>query len=168
MKERSAAFAVGAAGYPCLEILARGHSHWSMAVLGGVCVMALVWIARHCAGLPLVAQAALGAAFITASEFAVGLVVNLALGWEVWDYSREFANVLGQICPLFSFFWFLLCLPVLGALRYRQRRDKARPAATGAPRRAACRRRAKAPGAQAAAPLPPARGGRMDTGAQNT
>lgn len=118
MKRQAAAFMAGAAGYPCIEILARGHSHWSMAVLGGVCVMALAWIARRFPGLPLAAQAALGAAFITAAEFAVGAVVNLALGWQVWDYSREFANVLGQICPLFSFFWFLLCLPVLGALKY--------------------------------------------------
>ena len=98
MKEKATAFAVGATGYPCIEILARGHTHWSMAL-----------------------QAALGTAFITAAELAVGLVVNRALGWQVWDYSREFGNVLGQICPLFSFYWFLLCLPVFGLLRLAAR-----------------------------------------------
>lgn len=122
MKEKAGAFALGALGYPCIEIAARGHSHWTMALLGGVCVLALVWIARRFAQLPLFAQAAIGASFITASEFLVGLIVNCALGWAVWDYSREFGNVLGQICPLFSFFWFLLCLPVLGALRLLTRR----------------------------------------------
>ena len=94
MKEKATAFAVGAAGYPCIEILARGHTHWSMALLGGACVLALV--------------------------------VNLALGWQVWDYSREFGNVLGQICPLYSFFWFLLCLPVFVLLRLAARRKAKR------------------------------------------
>ena len=121
MKEKSAAFAVGAVGYPCIELAARGRTHWSMPLLGGICVLALLWIARRFPTMPLVGQAVLGAGFITAAEFTVGLLVNLWLGWRVWDYSREFANVLGQICPLFSFFWFLLCLPVLAALRLRWR-----------------------------------------------
>ena len=92
-----------------------------MALLGGICVLALVWIARRYPGMNIAVQAALGTAFITAAEFAVGLVVNRALGWQVWDYSREFGNVLGQICPLFSFYWFLLCLPVFGLLRLAAR-----------------------------------------------
>ena len=120
MKQKSAAFAVGAVGYPCIELAVRGRTHWSMALLGGVCVLALVWIARRFPAMPLVGQAAMGAAFITAAEFAVGALVNLWLGWRVWDYSREFANVCGQICPLFSFFWFLLCIPVLAALKRRR------------------------------------------------
>lgn len=122
MKKWAGAFAVGAAGYPCIEIAARGHSHWTMALLGGICVAALVWIAQRYAHWPLAGQAALGAALITALEFATGVLVNRILGWEVWDYSREFANIGGQICPLFSFLWFLLCLPVLGALRIWVRR----------------------------------------------
>ena len=121
MKEKATAFAVGATGSPCIEILARGHTHWSMALLGGICVLALVWIARRYPGMNIAVQAALGTAFITAAELAVGLVVNRALGWQVWDYSREFGNVLGQICPLFSFYWFLLCLPVFGLLRLAAR-----------------------------------------------
>lgn len=119
MREKSTAFAVGAVGYPCIELAARGRTHWSMALLGGICVLALVWIARRFPAMPLVGQAMMGAGFITAAEFAVGALVNLWLRWQVWDYSREFANVLGQICPLFSFFWFLLSLPVLAALKSR-------------------------------------------------
>lgn len=122
MREKTAAFAVGAAGYPCIEVLARGYTHWTMAVLGGVCVLALVWIARRLPAAPVAAQALVGAAFITAAEFAVGVVVNLALGWQVWDYRREFGNILGQICPLYSFYWFLLCLPVFSLLRFARRR----------------------------------------------
>ena len=40
-------------------------------------------------------------------DSCVGVVVNLWYGWHVWDYSREPGNLLGQICPLFSFIWFL-------------------------------------------------------------
>ena len=60
MKEKATAFAVGATGYPCIEILARGHTHWSMALLGGICVLALVWIARRYPGMNIAVQAALG------------------------------------------------------------------------------------------------------------
>ena len=60
-------------------------------------MLALVWIARRYPGMNIAVQAALGTAFITAAELAVGLVVNRALGLQVWDYSREFGNVLGQI-----------------------------------------------------------------------
>ena len=66
MKEKATAFAVAATGYPCIEILARGHTHWSMALLGGICVLALVWIARRYPGMNIAVQAALGTAFITA------------------------------------------------------------------------------------------------------
>ena len=56
---------------------------------------------------------------------AVGLVVNLGLGWQVWDYGKEFGNFLGQICPLFSFYWFLLCYALLGGIRLVRRRREA-------------------------------------------
>ena len=62
-------------------------------------------------------QAALGASFITGAEFLTGAVVNLWLGWNVWDYAGETGNLLGQICPLFSFYWFCLCCAVFGVLR---------------------------------------------------
>ena len=57
-----------------------------------------------------------GAGVITAVEFTIGCVVNLNLGWNVWDYGHMPGNVLGQICPFFCCLWFLLCLPVFGLL----------------------------------------------------
>lgn len=50
---------------------------------------------------------------MTTFEFCVGMMVNVWYGWHVWDYSREPGNLLGQVCPLFSFAWFLLCLAIL-------------------------------------------------------
>ena len=69
------------------------------------------------ARLPLIAAATAGALTITAYEFFVGLIVNLRLGWDVWDYSSVPFNILGQICPVYTMIWFLLCLIFLGLLR---------------------------------------------------
>lgn len=117
MKRQAAIFCTGAAGYSALEVLVRGHTHWTMTLLGGACLVGLCLLGRAWAARPLWAQAAAGAAGITAAELAVGLVVNLALGWNVWSYEAEFGNLLGQICPLYSFYWFCLCWAVLGIRR---------------------------------------------------
>ena len=53
---------------------------------------------------------------ITGIELVFGLVFNRVLQLGVWDYSAQWGNVLGQICPLFTFLWFLLCIPVFGML----------------------------------------------------
>ena len=47
----------------------------------------------------------MGAVIATLAEFFTGCVVNLWLGWNVWDYSDMWGNVLGQICPAFSLLW---------------------------------------------------------------
>ena len=46
-----------------------------------------------------------GALIATAAEFVTGCVVNLWLGWGVWDYSALPGNLLGQICPQFTLLW---------------------------------------------------------------
>ena len=50
---------------------------------------------------------------ITIVELFTGIVVNLWMRWNVWDYSGQWMNFLGQVCPLFSFFWFVLTFPLL-------------------------------------------------------
>ena len=69
-------------------------------------------------------RALIGATLITAVEFLVGSVVNLWLGWQVWDYSARFCNIYGQICPLFSGLWFLLCLPLMSFMTVINRREQ--------------------------------------------
>ena len=53
-------------------------------------------------------QMAIGAIIITALEFIVGVIVNLILKWNIWDYSMLPFNILGQISLPFSLIWFLL------------------------------------------------------------
>ena len=105
-------FIVGAAGYAGVEYLYRGYTHWTMVLTGGACLLAF-YCYTETKDTPLLVQAAAGACIVTVFEFCVGVVVNLWYGWHVWDYSREPGNLLGQICPLFSFIWFLLCLIIL-------------------------------------------------------
>ena len=43
----------------------------------------------------------------------MGFFVNILLAWNVWDYSDQAIHLFGQICPLYSALWFLLCIPCL-------------------------------------------------------
>lgn len=62
---------------------------------------------------PILAKAAVGALIITVFEFFVGLVVNVWYQWDVWDYTKLPGNIMGQICPKYSFIWFVICVTVL-------------------------------------------------------
>lgn len=97
--------------YIITELLWRGSSHWSMFFLGGLCFLVIGLINEKNGGrLPLVFQMLLSAAIITAMEFAVGYIVNIRLGMDVWDYSGLPHNFMGQICLLYSVLWFFLSL----------------------------------------------------------
>lgn len=115
MLYNSILFTFGALGYGLLEVAWRGHTHWSMLLLGGLCLVLLYHLAQR--ALPLLVQCALGAACITLLELATGLVCNRLLGLAVWDYSREWGNFYGQICPKYTLLWFLLCLPIFALFR---------------------------------------------------
>lgn len=107
------AFAIGAVGYSAIELLYRRRTHWTMAVTGGLCFMLMHKVCRKYRAKPLLFKCAVGAGVITAIELAVGMVVNRVLKWGVWDYSGNFLNFKGQICPLFTGMWFLLGVPMV-------------------------------------------------------
>lgn len=99
-------FDVGGLLYVLLELLWRGRSHWTMFVLGGLCFVALGLINEVLPwDMPLWQQMLLGACIVTALEFLTGCMVNLWLGWDVWDYSGLPGNILGQISPQFFALW---------------------------------------------------------------
>lgn len=110
IKEYFMCFALGAVIYGLIEVVARGYTHWTMALTGGV-VMVLMSMINRSRELNLAVRCLLGAAVITCLEFGVGMVVNVALGWEVWDYSDKLFNIYGQICPQFTLGWFFLSIP---------------------------------------------------------
>lgn len=97
---------VGGLLYVVLELVWCGRSHWTMFLLGGICFVALGLINEFLPwSMALWKQILIGAAIVTVLEFLTGCVVNLWLGWNVWDYSRLPGNILGQICPKYCILW---------------------------------------------------------------
>lgn len=98
----------GGAVYMGIEILWRGHTHWTMGVLGGVCFALIGLLDEWQDHPPMLLQMVQGAAIVTALELLVGLIVNRWLGWDVWDYSDMPGNLWGQVCPQFAAAWLVL------------------------------------------------------------
>lgn len=97
---------VGGVIYIALEFAWRGRSHWTMFILGGVCFVALGMINEVIPwDMSILLQTLIGAGIVTALEFGVGCIVNLWLGWNVWDYGGLPGNILGQICPQYCLVW---------------------------------------------------------------
>lgn len=98
--------ATGGLLYVILELVWRGRSHWTMFMLGGLCFVVLGLINEVLPwDMPLWQQVLVGAAIVTVQEFVIGCVVNIWLGWSVWDYSGLPGNILGQICPQYCLLW---------------------------------------------------------------
>ncbi len=49
----------------------------------------------------------MGAA-MTVIEYIAGLIFIKGMGIKLWDYSNQWGNLQGIICPLFSFFWLVV------------------------------------------------------------
>ena len=104
-------FFVGATIYVIIENLYRGYSHWTMFLLGGICFIALGLINEVIPwDMPLLLQMLVGGVIITILEFITGCVVNLWLGWNVWNYSELPFNLWGQISLFSSIVWVGLSL----------------------------------------------------------
>ena len=82
-----------------------------MGICGGICFLGIYLFQLFFPRLHAVKKCLYGSLFITLNEFITGCIVNLALGWDVWDYSHLIFNVKGQVCLLYSILWFLLCIP---------------------------------------------------------
>lgn len=103
-------FIIGGLTYILIELAWRGRSHWTMFLLGGVCFLYAGAQNEYIAWeYPLWKQILRVDIFVVLAEFLTGCIVNLWLGWNVWDYGKEPLNLLGQICPKFALLWIPLC-----------------------------------------------------------
>lgn len=46
---------------------------------------------------------------MTILEFIAGIIFIKGMHVKLWDYDNEWGNILGIICPKFSFYWAVLC-----------------------------------------------------------
>ena len=110
-------FFLGGTAYMLIEILWRGYTHWTMGICAGICFVGIYWFEQKHPQANLFLKCLFGVFFIAANEFVAGCIVNIILGWHVWDYSNMPLNLLGQVCLPFLFLWFLLCFPAFLAAR---------------------------------------------------
>lgn len=99
--------------YVTIELLYRGHTHYSMFIVGGICGVLIGLINDNTPDMPLLPQCVLGAVIITVIELLTGLFLNVYLGLNVWDYSNQPFNFMGQICPQFCIIWCILSILVI-------------------------------------------------------
>lgn len=114
--------AIGGLLYVLIEYLWRGYSHWTMFIVGGLAFWMIGCINEYIEwSMPLWKQMAIGSLIVTCLEFISGFLINIVLGWQVWDYSNLPFNILGQICLPFSTIWFFISFLAIVAddyLRY--------------------------------------------------
>lgn len=114
--------------YFLIEVVFKTLNHEPEKISWTMLIVAIVLsIPLECCGeglpwdMPLVLQAIICTAIITATEFVVGVFLNICLDMGVWDYSHLPGNILGQICPQFMCVWYLLSfifIPVFDWIKY--------------------------------------------------
>lgn len=105
-------FTFGYGAYSAIELAWRRYTHFTMGIAGGICFTSLYHIYSKLKSASLFRKCLIGALVITAVEFGFGVILNLGLRLNIWDYSGMPLNILGQVCPLYSFLWLLLCIPI--------------------------------------------------------
>ena len=95
-------FLMGYFLYAFVEVVSRGYTHWTMCLTGGAALTMLYFISRSPA-MTLIRCCIIGAAAITAIEFAVGIFDNLIMHWHVWiiPTNRSTFSVRSVPCLLF-------------------------------------------------------------------
>ena len=92
--------------YYGIELIYRGHSHWTMAILGGLCFIAINAFVRYWPhNFGLVRLVIVGVLIVTWLELIAGIILNIWLGMAIWDYSMLPLNFMGQVSLIYSLLW---------------------------------------------------------------
>lgn len=114
------AFFIGAVGYPLLELAARGRTHYSMALAGGLSMALIARVSRMRGSM--LGRMLLCGLGVTAIEYGCGRVWNRR--WQVWDYRRQPMNYQGQICLPYTALWCALSGVALNIMSLSKRRSR--------------------------------------------
>ena len=101
-------FLIGGFLYCCIEVIARGFSHISMLIAGGLAFVLIGNLNKTRKDMSLIGQMFISMIIITFIELFTGIIVNKIMGLDVWDYSNLPYNFQGQICLLFMNIWLFL------------------------------------------------------------
>jgi len=116
-------FLTGGILYLIIEILWRGHTHWTMGVVGGLCFILIGAINEFFPwNMSLILQGIIGSIIVTIVEFLSGIILNVWLNLNIWDYSNLPFNIMGQICLPFIIAWIglsIIAVLVDDWLRYK-------------------------------------------------
>ena len=101
-------FAIGGLIYYLIECAARGYSHWTMFVVGGLCFVIIGLLNEwYTEDMLFEVQTLIGSFVITALEFISGYILNIILHLNIWDYSQHMFNLYGQICLHHCIFYWI-------------------------------------------------------------
>ena len=90
-----------------------GNGGWAnivMLPIGGLCgvlVGSLHKIPRFYS-MRVITQALLGTCIVLTIELLTGIVLNRWLGLQIWDYTGQPGNIMGQICLPYGVLWFAI------------------------------------------------------------
>jgi len=100
--------------YYFIELIYRGYSHYTMILVGGFCFICIGLLNEFYAyKMPLIKQMIISSVIVTAIEFIAGIILNIWLKLDIWNYGNLKFNLLGQISLRTSVIWFLLTLPAI-------------------------------------------------------
>ncbi len=115
-------FFIGGTLYLLIELISRrGDTHWTMGIVGGICFVLIGMLNEFLPKSPFWLQALFGGVIVTIVELISGILINLVFQLDVWDYSNEAYQILGQVCLPFSMLWCILsgfAIILDGYLRY--------------------------------------------------
>lgn len=100
--------------YYFIELIYRGYSHYAMILVGGLCFICIGLLNElYTYKIPLIKQMFISSLIVTVIELIAGVVLNMWLKLDIWDYSTLRFNILGQISLQTSVVWFFLALPAI-------------------------------------------------------
>lgn len=110
--------------YMVLEGVWRGWTHISMLAVGGVSAFLIGRLNEHPQfyDKKMWQECIIGTGMVLVLEFTSGMILNVWLKLDIWDYSDTPCNLYGQICLPYAVLWFMLmpiCIYTDDYLRYR-------------------------------------------------
>lgn len=96
--------------YMLLEGLWRGWTNIFMLIVGGLSCFLIGRLNEKPAfyNKKLWEQCLLGTGIILLIEFTSGMILNVYFKLGLWDYSKNWGNLYGQICLAYALLWFFL------------------------------------------------------------